>query len=292
MLDVVEDDKVLVASFSGGRTSAYMCKLLKEKYGEDIKFVFMDTGAEHPKTYEFVKAVDKAFNLNLVCLKSVFDTPLGKGNNYEVVNIEDIGYDLSTWEGMLTKYSTPYNPAGGFCTLMLKTNPYYKYCDDTFGKGGYVTWLGIRGDESRRAKERENVRYLMDISDFDKQDILDFWEDQPFDLQIDGDIVGNCVFCIKRGANKIALATRYEPELAQDFIRIVEADTVRRIPERKASYNSMYRGKVSLANIIKTYEDFSDEEIKNTIRGMKADTSACSESCEALTAEEVTDEIM
>lgn len=285
-------DKVMVASFSGGRTSAYMCKLLKEVYGDSVVFVFMDTGAEHPKTYEFVKEVDKRYNLNLICLKSVFDTPLGKGNNYEVCSVDEIGYDLTIWKGMVAKYSTPYNPSGGFCTLMLKTNPYYKFCDETYGKGNYVSWIGIRADESRRAKDRENVKYLLDISDFEKQDILDFWEEQDFNLELDGDILGNCVFCIKRGVNKVALAARLEPEMAQDFVDMINGSTVRRIPERKASFDSMYRGKVSLENIIKTYEIHTEAEIKNTIRGMKQDVSECSESCEALTSSTPVDEVL
>ena len=48
--------KKQVCSFSGGRTSAYLCKLLLEKFGKDnVEFVFMDTGAEHPETYSFIK---------------------------------------------------------------------------------------------------------------------------------------------------------------------------------------------------------------------------------------------
>jgi 3'-phosphoadenosine 5'-phosphosulfate sulfotransferase (PAPS reductase)/FAD synthetase len=45
-----------VVSFSGGRTSAYLCKIMIDKFGKDnVDFIYMDTGAEHPKTYEFIK---------------------------------------------------------------------------------------------------------------------------------------------------------------------------------------------------------------------------------------------
>jgi hypothetical protein len=45
----------------------------------------------------------------------------------------------------------------------------------------------------------------------------------------------------------------------------------------------MYRGKSSLTSIIKTYEDFSREDITDTIRGMKSEASgSCSESCDAI----------
>ena len=53
--------KQVVVSFSGGRTSAYLVWLTKN-LGMNAKYVFMDTGAEHPKTYEFVRNVSRNFN--------------------------------------------------------------------------------------------------------------------------------------------------------------------------------------------------------------------------------------
>ena len=46
--------KQMVVSFSGGRTSAYLCSLIKKLHPNAV-FVFMDTGAEHPATYDFVR---------------------------------------------------------------------------------------------------------------------------------------------------------------------------------------------------------------------------------------------
>ena len=43
-----------IASFSGGRSSAYMVHKLMQSH-PDTDFIFTDTGAEHPKTYEFIK---------------------------------------------------------------------------------------------------------------------------------------------------------------------------------------------------------------------------------------------
>jgi hypothetical protein len=269
-----------VVSFSGGRTSAYLCTLMKEKYGDDVDFVFMDTGAEHPNTYDFIRKVDKAFKLDLICLKARFTTPLGTGNPYEIVDIDDIGYNLDGWKEMLEKYSTPYNPSGAFCTMMLKNQPFYKFCDNTYGKKEYITWLGIRADEPGRLKERERVEYLANISDFEKSDILKWWEGQPFNLDLDSAILGNCVFCIKRRPNKTAMAIKLEPKMAQDFIDLVEGVTVRIVEGRKAKYDAMYRGKQSLENIRKLYSEWTYQEIEQTVRGRKDKESECSESCE------------
>lgn len=273
--------KQQVVSFSGGRTSAYMCKLVKDLH-PDTDFIFMDTGAEHPKTYEFIRNVDKEFNLNLTCLRAKFSMEYRVGVTYKEVTIEDIGYDLSIWGDMLEKYSTPYNPSGGFCTDKLKNTVFYKYCNDKYGKGEYDTWIGIRSDETRRAKEKEGVRYLCEISDFDKEDIKDFWSEMPFDLEIESDWLGNCVFCIKRGVNKIALAIKDEPKLAQDFIDLIASDKVRNIPERKCTKYQMYRGQTSLEQIRDMYKDKTREDILSTIRRSKAVDSVCSESCEAI----------
>ncbi|AUR93167.1 phosphoadenosine phosphosulfate reductase family protein [Vibrio phage 1.184.A._10N.286.49.A5] len=41
-----------VVSFSGGRTSAYLVHLMEQKRkleGWDVRYLFMDTGAEHPR---------------------------------------------------------------------------------------------------------------------------------------------------------------------------------------------------------------------------------------------------
>jgi len=139
-----------VVSFSGGRTSAYLCKVMINKFGRDnVDFIFMDTGAEHPKTYEFVRKVNDEFGLNLVCLRGDFSRPLGGGVYYNVVDINDIKQDLKPFQQMTSKYGVPYT-GGMFCTDRMKLKPFKKYCDDVYGKKNYETWLGIRFDEPSR----------------------------------------------------------------------------------------------------------------------------------------------
>ena len=61
-----------VVSFSGGRTSAYMIHRIQTMVSQglidNVKYVFMDTGAEHENTYSFIRQVVKHFNIDLVCL--------------------------------------------------------------------------------------------------------------------------------------------------------------------------------------------------------------------------------
>jgi len=285
-----------VISFSGGRTSAYLCHLAIEKFGrENCRFIYCDTGAEHPKTYEFIRKVNDHFKLDLICLRVVINPVLGKANSYRVVPIADLTNDLQPFKDMMAKYGTPYN-RGAFCTQFMKSFPFQQYCDDNYTD--FEAWLGIRIDEPKRLgdmemrqadffpaeKKPQKFRYLAEISDFEKQDVLDWWSRMPFDLEINSNIVGNCVFCVKRSPSMLAMAHRIEPVLANEFITAITSDSVR-ITDRKLASDLMYRDDVSLRQIIKTYEIYSDDEIAQSIRSMKKDTGSCSESCEAFNSD-------
>ena len=271
-------EKQKVVSFSGGRTSAYLSYLMKEMYADDAHFIFMDTGFEHPKTYEFIKKVNNEFKLNLICLRTDFDTPLGEGNKYKIVGIDGTRPDLKPFKDMMQKYGVPYL-GGMFCTDRMKLVPFKKYCNEKYGKGNYETWLGIRADEPKRINRRSGFNYLADISDFEKDDILDFWKSQSFDLELP-EYLGNCVFCPKKSNLKLAAAHRDEPLIYKEFVTELNSDSVRN-DNKTGHWSKMYRGSQSLEQLIKTFDGLSDREIKTRIRGIKAeDTGSCSESCE------------
>lgn len=278
---------VKVVSFSGGRTSAYLVWLMEKlrTRDENIVYIFMDTGAEHKKTYDFVRAVSKYFGIDIVCLRVDVNPIIGQGNGYKVVQLSDIGPDLQPWKDMVSKYGVPYI-GGMFCTDRMKLGPFKKYCDDNFGRGGYETWLGIRSDEPKRIREKQGIRYLAEISDYDKQDILDWWGRQSFDLGIN-EWLGNCVFCPKKSNLKLAAAQRDDQKSYNDFTKAINSEFVR-TGHGTGSSDTMYRGKNRLENIIAMFDNISDEEIKCRIRGSKSlDSGSCSESCEIFITDEV-----
>lgn len=274
-----------VVSFSGGRTSAYLAWLISRE-DKKAKFVFMDTGAEHPKTYEFIRNVAGYFNIDLVCLRADFNQPLGVGHTYKIISIDDIGPDLGPYAAMVKKYGTPSH-AGKWCTSRLKQEIHDMYCDDIYGKDGYQTWIGIRADEPKRLNQvgkSERVKYLAEISDFDKQDILSWWASQPFDLEID-EWLGNCVFCFKKSELKLAAAQRDEPELYRQWLDMI--DVAKERPEQdRASRHVMYRGRRTLPQLIATFDGATGAEIKARLRGAKMmDAGSCSESCEVFSCQ-------
>lgn len=269
-----------VVSFSGGRTSAYLVHLMEQrriKEDLDVRYIYMDTGAEHPKTYEFIKNVVSHWSINLTCLRVVVNPELGQGNSYEVIPVSEIKHDLEPWKAIVKKYGLPY-PAGAFCTREMKFNPVTKYCKDNFDE--YTTWIGIRVDEQNRLRLKDGINYLADISDFEKDDINHWWSKQPFDLNIP-EHLGNCVFCIKKSVNKIALAARDEPILAKQFIDVINGD-VREVNREQQSSQIMFRGNNSLEGVIALFKDHSRDEIANVVKGSGGYKSgSCSESCEA-----------
>lgn len=269
-----------VVSFSGGRTSAYLVWLMEKtkKAGEKIVYIFMDTGAEHQKSYDFVRAVAKNFAVEIICLRVAVNPELGKANGYTVASIDEIGPDLKPWSDIVKKYGVPYF-GGAFCTDRMKLGPFTKYCNEHFGKGNYETWLGIRADEPNRLSEKDGIRYLAEISDFYKHDVLDWWGEQDFDLGID-EWNGNCVFCMKKSDLKLAAAQRDNPGHYIEFMEMIESDEVR-TGYKAGSRESMYRRKRSLGQVIATFDGSTGDEIKSRIRGGKmVDSGSCSESCE------------
>ena len=138
--------EVHVVSLSGGESSGYLVELMEDKrinHGWDVHYIFMDTGAEHPKTYEFIKNIVRYWGIKLVCIRAKVNPEFNIGVSYSLVDIEDLKPDLQPWIDMVAKYGTPTINTP-YCTSRLKTEPHDKYCDEVFGRGNYVTWLGIR----------------------------------------------------------------------------------------------------------------------------------------------------
>ena len=137
-----------------------------------------------------------------------------------------------------------------------------------------MTWLGMRADEPKRIKPKPGIRYLAEISDFEKQDVIDWWSEQPFNLEIQ-EHLGNCVFCIKKSLQKVALATKDEPEMAAQFIQAIQDFDTK--PDKM-----MYRSNNSLEQVIALFSDTGRDELASRMTSMRQyDTGSCSESCEA-----------
>lgn len=183
--------ETIVVSFSGGRTSGFMCWYLQNYLNHIYNFVYIyaNTGQEHEKTLEFVNNVDKLFNLNLIWVEAKVNEGR-KGTSYTIVDFETASRNGEPFEEVIKKYGLP-NKYFIHCTRELKLNPIHKWMADN-GYKGCRQALGIRFDEFRRVKNDKGYIFpLATIGKFSKEDVLSFWKQQPFDLDLP-EHYGNC----------------------------------------------------------------------------------------------------
>lgn len=212
-------------SFSGGRTSGYMTKLLLDNWSDRYDFIvtFANTGLEHPKTLEFVHNCDQHFNFNTVWIEADVKHGVRESTKHKVVTYDSASRRGEPFEEFIKKYGIP-NTAFLGCTRELKLNPMFSYLRSLGVNPKTIPMaIGIRNDETRRVK-RENGRNmvypLVDTWPCDKQDVLDWWEDQPFDLEID-EFEGNCQGCFKKSLKKHFMQIERDPSI-YDFHRRME----------------------------------------------------------------------
>lgn len=198
-------NKILV-SFSGGRTSAFMCKLILEnpKYNDYEKlFVFANTGKEREETLCFVDKCDKEFNLNLVWVEADIPPTKGEGTNYRIVDFKSASRNGEPFETLIQKFGLP-SKYFRHCTRDLKEIPIHKYARTIFGKD-YLTAIGIRADEKHRlGSDLKKIYPLAEIG-IDEKIVRSFWDRQTFDLGLK-DYEGNCDLCfLKSNRKKLTL---------------------------------------------------------------------------------------
>tara|TARA_Y100001935_G_scaffold120567_1_gene99753 strand:- start:1965 stop:2882 length:918 start_codon:yes stop_codon:yes gene_type:complete len=210
----------LVISFSGGRTSGYLTKKLLEqkKKWKDILVIFANTGQEHEKTLEFINNCDKKFGFNTVWLEAVTYKNEKKSSSAKIVNFSTASRNGEPFEQVIAKYGIPWSKAG-HCTRELKENPIKNYLKSLgLDKTNRIMAIGIRADEAHRqikSAQQNNFIYPLVEWGIDKDDVLDWWEEQDFDLEIP-EHMGNCVWCWKKSYIKLATVMKEKPE-AFDF---------------------------------------------------------------------------
>jgi len=189
--------ETLFVSFSGGRTSAYMCWWLLKNKADKYNFIFLfaNTGQEHENTLKFVDQCDKAFGLNLVWLEAVVNPEKGKGTGHKVVSYSDAATSGEPYLEVCKKYGIA-NADYPHCTRELKIAPMEHYMASIGFSRDYKRCVGIRSDEIDRmdinAIESGKIIYpLIKWKPTTKAEIRHWWAEQDFDLEVD-EHYGNC----------------------------------------------------------------------------------------------------
>lgn len=214
----------LFISFSGGRTSAFMTKWLLDNKQDEYEMIvlFANTGQEHEKTLEFVDRCDKVLGFDVIWIEAVVAHGQRKQTGHRVVTFETASRKGEPFEEVIIKYGIP-NKSRPLCTKELKLRPMQSYLK-SIGWKDYYTAIGIRADEQRRvsksAEARRVIYPLIDMVPMDKRDVLDWWEEQDFDLDL-LEHQGNCTWCWKKSLRKHVMLINESPEI-YDFPRRME----------------------------------------------------------------------
>lgn len=248
----------------------------------DLRFIFANTGWEHPDTLRFVNEVDTRYGLGLAWVEAVPRRHTGKSSGHRVVTYETASRNGEPFEAVVAAYGLP-NHTYLHCTRELKRHAIDDY-SASIGWSKTMMAIGIRADETRRvnpktAEARKLVYPLVSMIPTSKDEVLAFFEDFDWDLRIP-EHQGNCIGCFKKSDKKLLTLFRESPA---NFEFSVKLDQLYRDvgPNNVLGPRRMYRGHRSAPALVAQFAAADPNYRPPTHDG------GCSESCEAFGTEEL-----
>lgn len=210
-------------SFSGGRTSGFMLRMVLDAWGGSLPsgghVIFANTGREHQSTLGFVKEVGDRW-CPVTWVEYVPADP-----KYRIVDFNSASRAGEPFEALITKKNYLPNPIARFCTSDLKVKPMVAFMRGV-GYEDFTTVVGLRADEHRRvAKLRGDTSrdIAMPLADagVTKEAVLEWWSKNDFDLRLpNGDqAFGNCDLCYLKNRASTERVMQHDPSLADWWIR-------------------------------------------------------------------------
>tara|TARA_R110001606_G_scaffold139670_1_gene278194 strand:- start:1077 stop:1904 length:828 start_codon:yes stop_codon:yes gene_type:complete len=254
MKSKITDKKTLI-SVSGGRTSGFMLhKILEDNNGlpENAKVVFANTGREMPETLDFVNEISSKWNVNITWLEYVRkENKVG----FEVVNHNSASRNGLPLATLFESRNYLPNAVQRFCTQETKVLTIKRFLV-SIGWKNWINTVGIRGDEAHRVKISTDKRwqnwYPLHDAKITQKDVLDFWNNQSFDLKVMKG-AGNCDGCFLKSEATLSAMFRNEPERMQWWIE--QEKKIKSTMHKSRSYQE-------IANFVENQGDFifNDEE--------------------------------
>lgn len=241
----------LLVSFSGGETSAYMTKLIHERWHNrysEIVTVFANSSQENEQTLDFVKSCDDEFGWGVVWVEAEVNENAGHGTRHKQTDYAGADRVGDVFEAVIAKYGIP-GPGFPHCTRELKQRPITSYVRSIgWGAGSYHTAIGIRVDEIDRMSNDDSLIYPL-ISEWPtrKIDINEFWASQAFRLPLKG-YQGNCKWCWKKSLRKQMTIIRETPD-AFDFPERMEAKYPMAGPNPRGEIKRFFRERRTVEDI-------------------------------------------
>jgi 3'-phosphoadenosine 5'-phosphosulfate sulfotransferase (PAPS reductase)/FAD synthetase len=232
-------------SFSGGRTSAYMLRMILDAHGgvlpDDVHVCFANTGLEDEKTLRFVHEVQTRWNVRIRWLEWRA-RPHGKEgrqtaheDRFEEVGFNSAARDGEPFKALVERKKFLPNAVTRFCTSHLKVETMKSF----MRAQAYQRWInavGLRRDEMHRVfkqierneKGLERFTSVMPMASSagarTKRDVWSFWLGrnvnpkepthplpQGFDLGL-WPYEGNCRYCFLKGFDALVHMERETPQ--------------------------------------------------------------------------------
>lgn len=217
LMKIIPIGKVIIMCFSGGESSAYMLKLILEKYSETHKIIitFCNTGEEDEETLLFVEQIRKYYNVEIIYLE------YRKERGFEIVDFNtayrktefeiENGYPNHPFRFWIEDYGFPQYP-NRTCTREMKERTINRYLSSIGIMPRHrVKCVGIRFDEIAKRNPDPTQYYELILQGATKKDINEFFISMPFRLQIPS-YLGNCGACISKGIRSLCTIARKRPE--------------------------------------------------------------------------------
>lgn len=236
-----------VISMSGGKDSTATALLaLETEPRESLRFVFADTGNEHPITHEYLTYLEQALDIQIVRLKVDFSEWMARRRMFVArdqrtgrKNGQRIRYTNKMKRRILAALRPSGNPyldlcmikgrfpsrRAQFCTQFLKTEPLVEYQMALIDEGHTIwSWQGVRRDESpNRANAVEfeevggglyNYRPIVRWTAADTFEAMRAYGIEPNPLYKQGQGRVGCMPCINVGKIEIReIAARFPEQI-------------------------------------------------------------------------------
>lgn len=278
----------LAISFSGGRTSAFMTKLLLDELSSthDIEVVFANTGCEHEGTLNYIRDLQKEFGWKVTWVEYV--GVVDKLYRHKEVTYETASRNGEPFEKAIQDYGLPCQ-THPLCTRLLKADVIKAYLRDGAGwpTGSYDLAIGIRADEADRISvnaRKKRIVYPLIRRQIYKAHILTECAKWPVKLELPGTHYGNCVWCWKKSLRKLYTLAKEDRSIFDFPLRMEEKYTPKDY-ERK-----LFRGAISTKELLHNadtldFVPFKDNADPNSYADEIDFGLGCGESCEIETDE-------
>jgi hypothetical protein len=251
-------------------------ELLRHHPEYETTVIFANTGQEREETLIFVQQCADHWGWNVVWVEAVVQHGKRQASAHRVVDYASASRDGAPFEDVITKYGIP-NHSYPHCTRELKLNPMKSYLASQ-GWDDYQTAVGIRADEARRRSpgaEKKGVVYpLIDWFPTTKDEVNDWWGEQPFRLKLEAH-QGNCSWCWKKSFRKHMQLLDESPDI-YDFPERMEAEHGLAGHNVDGTRRVFFRGHRSTQHL-RGMQELIGSDCR--MPGMDED-SGCSESCD------------